>query len=205
MGADTTHQSTVADEGALKAPLDDEVRHTVESTKAAAPTSKSLWLLLYFVALALVLCRLPTAFAYAETLITPKQRAEIGDPKLEDLAVNVAVGGGVLLTVFVYACYVFVARILERRVFPASRPLGRGLRTGAFFPVVALCLVPPQLAALAFEVVDPTQGIVYYLYIAAVALLVPVFFRRRWQHLPPGKIAALYCCSLGLAAFTAVG
>ncbi|WP_327325184.1 hypothetical protein OG735_23800 [Streptomyces sp. NBC_01210] len=205
MRADTSHQPAVADESALKAPFDDEVRHTVESAKAAAPTSKSLWLSLYFVALALVLCRLPTAFAYAETLITPKQRAEIGDPALEDLAVNVAVGGGVLLTVFVYACYVFVARALERRVFTASRSLGRGVRTGAFFPVLALCLVPPQLAALAFEVVDPTQGIVYYLYIAAVVLLVPVFFRGQWRHLPPGKIIALYCCSIGLAAFTAVG
>ncbi|MEU2159314.1 hypothetical protein ABZ532_30635 [Streptomyces sp. NPDC019396] len=205
MRTDTSHQPEVADGAAVRAPFGDEVRHTVESAKAAAPTSKFLWLALYFVACALVLCRLPTAFAYAQTLITPKQRAEIGDPALQDLAVNVAVGGGVLLTVFVYACYVFVARALERRVFTASRPLGRGLRTGAFFPVVALCLVPPQLAALAFGMVDPTQGIVYYLYITAVALLVPALFRAHWRHLPSGRIIALYCCSLGLAALAAVG
>ncbi|MEU2432619.1 hypothetical protein ABZ611_24490 [Streptomyces sp. NPDC007861] len=205
MRAGTSHQSTDTDQSELKAPLDDEVLHTVESAKAASPTSKSLWLSLYFVALVLVLFRLPTAFAYAETLITPKQRAEIGDPAMAGLAVKVAVGGGVLLTVFAYAIYVFVARALERRVFTASRLLGRGLRTGVFFPVLALCLVPPQLAALAFEVVDPTQGIVYYLYILAVALLVPVLFRGRYRNLPPGKIIALYCCSLGLAAFTAVG
>ncbi|MGX1975459.1 hypothetical protein [Streptomyces kronopolitis] len=54
-------------------------------------------------------------------------------------------------------------------------------------------LVPPQLAALALEVVEPTQGIVCYPYIAAAVLLEAVFFRGQWRRLPRGP-------PLGLAA-----
>jgi hypothetical protein len=167
-------------------------------------TSRPLWFLTYLAVLVFMALRLPRTYDYLSRNMPPAMSAEINDKDLEALALRIGLFLGLVLTALIFGMLFVASAILEKRMFPARKALGRRLTFGLYFLVVATCVLPPQVVSVLFDIAV-IKGVGLYVYVAAVGLLAPVVFHRAWRPLPPARVAAIFAVSLGLAAFTSIG
>jgi hypothetical protein len=124
---------------------------------------------------------------------------------MEVLALRIGVLLGVVITALAMGLYFSLAAVLERKVFTIGRPLRGQLSFGLFYLVISLCTVPVHVVSVAFQIADPRQNVLYYVYVVGVGALAPWVFHRSWRGLPTSKIVILFTTSVVLASLTVVG
>jgi len=167
-------------------------------------TSRVLWLLTYLAVLVFMALRLPQTYEHLRRNVPAEMSAKIHDADMEALALRIGLLLGLILTALIFGILFVASAILEKKVLPVPVAIGRRLTFGLYFLVIALCVLPPQVISLVFDIAV-VKGPALYLYVAAVGLLTPALFHHAWRPLPAARITTIFAVSLGLAALTSIG
>ncbi|MGO2660050.1 hypothetical protein [Mycetocola reblochoni] len=140
------------------------------------PTSRLAWTILVLCGTGLAIARVPSSAEYARTLVTPEQRAALGDRALEDTAILIGAIGAVPVFTILLLILAFVAGVLESRLFPHGVSRGR-IRVGVGWLTVAVGAVGVGLVSLVSGAPPRGDGALRPLVLLGVALAAPALVR----------------------------
>lgn len=168
-------------------------------------TPRLLWILTYFLIMALVLVRLPLVLRQAASQIPEDVKSEIGDDRL--VSFSTTVGGIMFVLVYcvIIALYLLLAAFLDRRIIPTKPLLWGKWRVGMYFLIALLSTVPVHLASVIAQSPDLRGVPGYFACFPLVAVAALVGFRRHWLKLAGGKKVLVVLTAVALPTLISFG
>lgn len=168
-------------------------------------THRGFWIVLLIVTTGLTLGRAPGIYRQLPSQIPPEMLSTIGDPSLMAWSLKIATALAVMVSLFCVGIFAMLASGMERRIFPAKLATWRGHGVGVFFLCVLFAVVPPQVYAAVTGAVRPEKGLLFYVYMVAVAVLTPLLFWKTVSRLPARRILVVYGCASLLVFGLSIG
>jgi hypothetical protein len=167
-----------------------------------APTSRAAWIFALTAFAMLLMARIPVLRDYVSIKLAeqPDVVAELDDPHLHELAINIGLALVVVVATGLFVLYQSLGRLLESHVYTASLALGR-LRVGLFFLISTGMTIPVGVICLTLYRVSMRTSPWYYVGVILASAALPLLFRRHWRSIGRVKVAVLFVSAVAYGMF----
>ncbi len=172
-----------------------------ETDKPPKSTSAIVWMTAFVMLLALLLLRSSQLYdeVASQVLMTEEAQA-LDDPAMGTLATSIGFYLGLTISMLATALYFSLASVIETRMFPRLvRSAGR-VRLGFLGATAVTVTVPVQLVSWLLAQESPKDQWLFYAFILAAGLTIPLLFRKQWQSLGSRKVRIIFGTSLLIAS-----
>ncbi|CUR54887.1 putative membrane hypothetical protein [metagenome] len=179
---------------------------TAPAEGRAGPPATSTRVVLAIIAVLSVLlaARWPSTMSTLRRDFPPSLAEEISDPHLTSLALTFAVLMGALITVISMAILLWLARMIERQLFPFG--LGSGTWSiGVFTATVAASVALFQVESLVMPGLDIAEGQLKLWQAVAVGIVVASGFLIRFRHRSTAAPALVLVIAAALGLLCSLG
>lgn len=145
----------------------------------AQRTPRWVWFSIWLVWAVSIALRSPVLYRdVKDRLAGTSMPAELNDPHLQSLAVNIGFAAALLLATFFCIAYLAIGASLDKRLFAPRGTLPRSSRVGVMAQIAFLAMVPVQVFLAVVNSPAARNQPLLPVYLLAVAALVALAYRR---------------------------